>query len=404
MSRTTAKWAGRFTLAISLIGMIAFAVLEADSGSWERDPVGETMLVVALLMFPLMGALIVARDADNAVGWIFCAVGLVTGIGGTAQSYATSTLRGTATPNVVGVLAAWIASWWWWPLLGLIMVVTLFLFPTGRLPSRRWRFAFGIGVLGLLLITVMAMLQPSLEGVAEDNQRVIYEIRNPIGIDGIGDPEASPLGGIGFGMLAFGIFSGALALIVRFVRSRGIERQQLKWFALTGAAIPLNIFLEEVVGDALVDSNLPFALTIGALPTAAGIAILRYRLYDIDVVINRALVYGSLTAVLGGLYVGIVFSMQSLLAPVTAESDFAVAGSTLAVAALFRPVRTRVQRFIDHRFYRRKFNAQRTAEDFNTRLRDEVELSAVTTQLVDVVRETMQPSHVSLWLRSETSG
>jgi hypothetical protein len=399
LNPVTAKWLGISTLVLSIVGMISFGVLDAETGTWAKDPIGESALVLALLMFPLMGALIVGRDSRNSVGWIFCAVGLITGIGGTAQAYATGSISGTTTPDALGLVAAWITNWWWWPLLGLILVMTLFLFPTGKLSSPRWRFFFTLGLLGTILVTALGMVDPHLEAINEANGEVFYEIANPIGLEAVGDPEEGPLGGVAFGLLIVGMITGALALIVRFVGSRGIERQQLKWFALAGAAIPLNVLLEEVLGSVFQDSNLPFALTIGALPTAAGVAILRYRLYDIDVVINRALVYGSLTAILVGIYVGIVFGFQAVLEPFTAESDLAVAASTLAVAALFRPIRSRVQGFIDRRFYRRKFDAHLTVEEFNSHLRDEVELAAISDKLVDVTRETMQPSHVSLWLR-----
>ena len=405
MSRRLAFWLGAAALLISVVGMIAFGWLEARTGAsnWHTDPVGEVMLVVALLMFPVMGMLIVSRAPGNVVGWTFCAVGLVTGLGGAAQSYAASTIRGSADPGPLGVATAWVTNWWWFPLLGLVMIVAPFLFPTGRLPSRRWRFLFWLGVLSVGVITFIGMTSPRLSATAEGSDRVLYDIGNPLGIDGLGDPEEDPIGAVAFGGVAVGMIAAAASVVARFIWSRGVERQQIKWFAAAGALIPVTVLLEEFLGDVFQDSNAPFALTIGALPAAAGIAILRYRLYDIDVVINRALVYASLTAILGGLYVGIVFGMHALLAPVTSESDLAIAASTLAVAGLFGPVRSRVQRFIDHRFYRRKFNAQRTVEEFNSHLRDQVELSAVTAQLVDVVRDTMQPSHVSLWLREEAA-
>jgi hypothetical protein len=199
-----------------------------------------------------------------------------------------------------------------------------------------------------------------------------------------------------------------LSLILRFRRSHGIERQQLKSFVLAVSMFPVLFLVATIAGalDSSEDDYISFVLIMGGLlliPLSMGAAILRYRLYDIDLVINRTLVYGALTAVLSGIYVGLVFGFQALLEPFTAESDLAIAGSTLAVAALFRPVRSSIQDFIDRRFYRRKVDKQRTIEEFNSQLRDEVDLSAITQRLAGVVNETMQPTHVSLWLRSGSS-
>lgn len=406
MSAKARRWVAVITLLISVGGMIAFTILEARSGSrdWRQDPVGETLLGLAFVMFPLVGALIVTRQPGNLVGWIFSAIGLVTGVGGAAQAYATESLAGRTQAGMIESLAAWIANWWWYPLLGLIIVMTLFLFPTGRLPSRRWRFFFWLGVLSVAFGTFIAMTSPRLSASAPSSDRLLYDIDNPFGVGGLGDPEEGTLGGLIFSLAGIASVAAAISLIVRFVRSRGVERQQLKWFALAGTLTPLNMLLEEVLPVAIFSgSSALFAIGVGALPVAAGIAILRYRLYDIDLVINRALVYGLLTAILGAAHVGIVFGLQAALAPATAESDLAIAASTLAVAALFRPVRARVQEFIDRRFYRRKFDAQRTIEEFNSHLRDEVELAAVRSKLVDVVADTVQPTQVSLWLRSAES-
>lgn len=397
------RYLGFVAFAVSVAALVTWRILDitGDGGEFEQDPVGEVLLALAFLAFPALGSLIVFRQPDNAMGWIFSGIGALVGIGGSAQVYAETVLPSTSSPGTVGYLAAWVANWWWYPLLGLVMIFTTHLFPTGKPLSPRWRIPFLIGVASLLSVTFITMTAPRLTST-DVRGGSLYNLDNPFGIGGLGDPEEGLLGTVFFGLLLVSVALGVVSLIVRFKRSRGVERQQLKWFVFGAVLLPTMLFAQDVFGF-WADSSAPFALSVSVLPITAGVAILRYRLYEIDVVINRALVYGTLTAILGSLYVGIVFGLQSVLAPVTADSDFAVAGSTLAVAALFRPIRARVQGFIDHRFYRRKFNAQLTVEQFSAHLRDEVELDALSSRLVGVVGATMQPAHVSLWLRRGTA-
>jgi hypothetical protein len=192
------------------------------------------------------------------------------------------------------------------------------------------------------------------------------------------------------------------SLAVRFRRAGGVERQQLKLFAFAAAFLALYLIVDTAIADVIDLPDIVTALAFAAVPASVGVAILRYRLYDIDLIINRTLVYGALSAVLAAIYVGLVFGFQAVLAPFTNESDIAIAASTLAVAAMFRPLRSRLQGFIDHRFYRRKFDAHQTLEDFTEHLRDEVDITALSSRLTDIVGETMQPAHVSLWLRGAT--
>jgi hypothetical protein len=200
---------------------------------------------------------------------------------------------------------------------------------------------------------------------------------------------------------------GVTSLFVRFRGSLGVERQQLKWLALGGSVLLAcfgSIFLIEALvadlGD--VSVTLIIALAILCLPVSIGIAVRKTRLYDVDVVINRALVYGALTGILGSAYLGTVVVVQSALQPFTRDSDVAVAASTLAMAALFRPLRSRVQSFIDRRFYRSRYDASETLRAFSSRIRDQVDLDALGRELVTVVGTTMQPAHASLWLRGQT--
>ena len=258
----------------------------------------------------------------------------------------------------------------------------LLLFPTGRLPSSRWRFAgwltggAGGGLLVFSAITAALTWQHPLQQNVPNFGPVLLVL----------------FWGSFFGILASMLVCAAAA-IARYRRSRGEERQQLKWFVFAAAIVAVTFIPSAFWTPAWFD---PFTIALLGLWAAIAIAVLKYRLYDIDRVINRALVYGVLTAVLAGLYVGLAVGLGSLVGK---NNSLVIAGSTLVVAALFRPVRRRVQGFIDRRFYRRKYDAVRTLEAFTARLRDEVDLDELRVQVEAVVRETMQPAQASLWLR-----
>jgi hypothetical protein len=293
------------------------------------------------------------------------------------------------------LLAAWY-QWWWLPLFALILVFTPLLFPTGRLLSARWRPVAVAAAAATAVIAVGGALEPTLKLQNED-----YTVRNPIGLTVVPNLEAGLLFAVLFGVLAFCAVAVLVSLVLRFRRSRGVERQQLKWFTYAVAlAILFQLVTEALPKRASTVRDVLFGLTVAFIPIAAGIAVLRYRLYDIDRLINRTLVYGLLTAILGLGYAATVLVLGELFGGIGGEPpSWAVAGVTLAVAVVFQPARRRIQAVVDRRFNRRKYHAARTVEAFSARLRDEVDLDALSAELLAVVDQTMQPTRASLWLR-----
>jgi hypothetical protein len=354
------------------------------------DRVGSVALLTAFATFPTMGAVVASRRPNNAMGWLFLSIGVLAGLGVLGLAYSEYALGIRQERTALGVAAAWVATWTWYPTLGLITVFTVLLFPDGRVASRRWRPLLYLTAGALASITTLASLTGRLEGAG-------YTVTNPLGISGLSFVEETLLGSVLFGIfLACGL-GAVLSLVVRFRQSHGDERQQMKWFVYASAVMVLIVASSNFVTYA----DIFFAAAIALPPIAMGMAILRYRLYDIDLIINRTLVYGVLTALLGLVYFGGVVGVGGLVREATGEksNDLVIAASTLAVAALFRPARARVQRFIDRRFYRRKYNATRTLEAFSASIRDQVSLEALTANLQIVVQNTMQPTHVSVWLR-----
>jgi hypothetical protein len=251
-------------------------------------------------------------------------------------------------------------------------------------------------VLAAAAATVDAALGPTLDDAP------FAGVANPLPVD-VPEAALAPLSWVGWPGMILGLILAAVAMIRRLRRSRGVERQQLKWIATAAALLPAASLAGVASFYSGYDELGGIVVTLAfiPIPIAAGYAILRHRLYDVDLVINRALVYGTLTAILAGAYVGLVLLLGLALAPLTRQSDLAIALSTLAVAALFQPVRRRVQTLVDRRFFRHKYDAARTLERFGARLRSETDLDALRAELTGVVRETMQPAHVSLWLRAD---
>jgi hypothetical protein len=378
-------------LAVFVISLAVGLPLAVANGTFQQDATNQLLLVLGFGAFMVVGALIVAHRPGNAIGWLFSAIALLAVTGQMASQYAIYAYATRPGSLPGATLAAWYGSWPWWLVLTLTLVFTPLLFPTGRLLSPRWRPVAWLAGVATAVTTALTSLQPELEAAPGQ------VITNPIGVAAVGNPEESPVVPALIVLLVVLAAAAFGSLVLRFRRSRGEERQQLKWFTYAGAVLPLS-----VVGDALPApvGDLFTVIPIVFLPVATGIAILRHRLYDIDRLINRTLVYGLLTALLAGVYAGAVLVLGQLFGGVARNPpSWAIASATLTVAALFQPVRRRVQAVVDRRFNRRKYNAAETIDAFGARLRDQVDLDTLSTELLAVVDQTMQPTTASLWLR-----
>jgi hypothetical protein len=381
-----------FCVAVAL-GIVALAVVERGG---RVDALAVTVPIIA---YPLVGALVIARRG-NRVGWAFCLTGLAFALTWGGDQVAHFTLTEHHWSIGVGRAFEALSSAGQLPAFCGLGVVLL-LFPSGSVHSRRARFTLralvasaAVGALGYAL----------MEGPFEDPYQ---HFTNPIGIPGGRDPF-NVLASLAWFVCLACVLGAAVSLVVRLRRARGLEQLQLKWVVYAGAVLAAvflagfpTFFFDDTSEAVKALRSGAFTIASAGIAVAAGIAILRYRLYDIDVVINRTLVYGSLTATLAVVYVGSVLLLQLALDPVTSGSSLAVAISTLGVAALFRPARTGIQSTVDRRFYRRRYDAARTLEGFSARLREQVDLDELGGELRGVVAETMQPAHVSLWLRGE---
>jgi hypothetical protein len=390
MSTRTAAWLAWAVCALSLaVTALCFfliaLILSLNTPAYFFWP----DLTVLALGYSVIGAIIASRLPNHPIGWICCAIGLIAAVDHFAGEYAVYALLAQPHPLPGGMAMLWLQDWLWMLFIGLV-VYLLLLFPTGRLPSSRWQpFAWG-SVVVILVAVILTASSPLPSSGSE--------------IRGYFEEPPSP---IQFSVLLLGLVAAASVVIGRR-NARGVERQQIKWLLY---AAPIFFF-----GSALkiavvyfIQLEGPWGLWIGYIlvavgglsgPIAIGVAILRYRLYEIDIVINRTLVYGSLTVMLVALYFGGIVVLQRVFVTLTGQqSTLAIVASTLAIAALFNPLRRRVQGFVDRRFYRRKYDAAKTLEAFSAKLRDETDLDALNAELVGVVRETMQPSHISLWLR-----
>jgi hypothetical protein len=384
------------------LALFAAVVLLVHAGEPSRLPV-QTFVLAQFLAFVSVGAVLSSRRPENPIGWLFCVVALSNLLWAFAWQYAVFALVTKPGSLPGGGIMAWLGTGWlantgW----GLMVIFVPLLFPTGKLPSPRWRPVAWLGASLLASSIVVFAFRPgpiSSEGPS---------VSNPLGIEGAAG--AIHLADTATSLCSVPVMIAAVAsVIVRFRRARGEERQQIKWFAYS------IVLLASAVGLGILNNYVPMlplasAITavqgvgIASVPVATGIAVLKYRLYEIDIIINRTLVYGTLTTILVGVYFGGIVLLQRLFVLLTGEkSTLAVVASTLLIAALFNPLRRRIQAFIDRRFYRKKYDAAKTLEAFSARLREETDLGTLVDDLVGVVGETMQPAHVSLWLRPETA-
>jgi hypothetical protein len=392
------RWlaAGLVVVSAALVVLGVTAALATPDRVSGGDSAWDALsFVPTVAAFSIVGGLIALRRPGNLIGWLLAVIGLLFAIVLACSAVAR---WGLETGHLRKPVAEWISvgTSLWVIALGLIGTQLPLRLPDGRLPSPRWRWFSRISI-ALIAITLvgMATQRGLVEGVPGTANR-------------LGAAWAEPLAGAIF-LVILCFVIGIAALVRRYRHAGELDRVQLRWVALGGGVflavylvtLPLPGILGASEDSLTADLITTFSQTaFAALPIAIGYAILRHRLYDIDVVVNRTLVYGALTATLAGTYLGSVLLLQLLLGGITGDSGLAVAGSTLAVAALFRPARAHIQGAVDRHFFRRKYDAQRTLEAFSACLRDEVDLRALSSELGAVVRETLQPAHLSLWLRA----
>ena len=383
-------------LALGL-GLARVGLVLADAGgplaiAGVKAPASDGATIAAeaflLALFAATGALVAARRPRNPIGWLLLTTAVSFAVLLFAEQLAWHNLL---ADRAVGDRVAdwlWVANWIWILAVAPIFIFIPLLFPTGRPFSPRWRGAvWGTSVLVAAFVLTSALRSGTLENYTA--------VDNRFGVVSAG------ISNVLFALCGVAALISVGSLALRFRRSHGVERQQIKWVWGAGALLVVS-FIASALAQGPLGEDADAILFVGllAVPAAVAVAILRYRLYDIAVVINRTLVYGSLTAALGLFYLGSVLLLQLILRPVTEESSLAVAVSTIAVAALFRPARARIQALVDMRFYRRKYDAARTLQAFSARLRDERDLDNLNGELRTVLQETLQPSQVSLWLRS----
>jgi hypothetical protein len=384
-------------LALAATGRLA--LLSQTSGSSEAQPTNVAVgaLILAIASAAAVGAVLASRRPAHPVGWLLLGVGLGLALNILVERYVKYGLlvRPGSLPAARYLVGfTYVTIFLWLSCAGFVLLLT----PTGSLPSPRWRWWARVAAAAPVVTVLLGVVQP-----------------DPLAPDYYGNPLAVPAlarvlivpGVAGIVVVFASLLVGAGSLVGRFRRARGVERQQLRWLAVAAACASVLLLVALVAAFVLGNDVVVLAastLCVALLPLATGAAILRYRLYDIDRVLSRTLAYGLLTMLLGGGYAGVVLLLGQLFGGIGDQPpSWAVAAATLAVAAAFRPARRRVQRAVDRRFNRRRYDAARTIQDFSTRLRQQVDLDSLTGELLGVVEQTMQPTIVSLWLRPSVS-
>ena len=393
MSRTLVAWSIVLLYAVvAALGLVARAGIDEPAIS-----VAEGLAFHAGFgLFAGLGALLVARRPGHVMGVLFAAMALRIAIGSTGDTYAAAVVLAGRQPSLALRLAAWPNAWYWYALLTMLVVYVPLLFPDGHLPSPRWRwFAWPVGVVASLACVMAAVTERvSLQAVGPDG--AFLQVVNPFGISGVPPAEENPAF-VALGVVVFpGLIGAVAAVVVRFRRSPGVERQQLKWFVTAVCVLVAGIVIGELpLPGAQAVGGAVFIVGLLGVPVAIAVAILRFRLYEIDRIISRTVTYAFVTAVLVAVYATVATLPGALFG---FESDLLVAAATLSAAAAFGPVRRRVQALVDRRFNRTRYDAVAVVERFGSRLRRDFDPDSVARDVRTVVTATVQPAHVSLWL------
>jgi hypothetical protein len=397
--------------------LVATYVLGATLAGWaERsisahpptDPLAQGLgLLLGFGWFALVGAVVVSRRPGNLMGWILVASAVPLAVFAASHNAAAYlVLERGHEPTLLVSLMAWPNNWYWYTTLALVFVYVPLLFPTGRLLSSRWRPVAWLAAVGLGGTSALGALAGDIGfQVSQGDDGPAAAIPNPLGVEGLAHVEQLPIMAVFGGLLVLTIVAAFTSLVIRFRHSRGVERRQMTWLVLAAALVPPTIGLEvlfDTFGSQSPEAleGIGFLVAINAIPLSIGLAVLRYRLYDIDRIVSRTVSYVALTVLLAGIYVVGVVGLGGLMRTVTGGSggDLVVAASTLGMAAAFQPLRRRVQATVDKRFNRARYDAQRVVEAFTHRLRDEVDLDTLSEQLRATASGAIQPRGVTLWL------
>ena len=386
--RAWSVWAVTMAITATAIGYDALHALPASQADQSGGGLDMVVGLTFIAAFATVGALLAWKRPGNPIGWLLSGSGLAYALGGSGQMLIHFPRTRT--------LGYWL-GWTWLLGLGLCVFVVL-LFPAGSLPSRRWRpvaWAAGAGLAGWVLGNAFA---PTI--LSADSP-----VPNPVGVTGAAGKILTAMAVGSVALIAATALAAVLSLVFRYRRAQAAERAQLRWIVYAGglivAAFLIEILAEKVIGPGATANRLQNAMGSGAaalIPVAIGIAVLRYRLYDIDRIISRTVAYAIVTGLLVGVYAGLVLLATRLL---RVHTPVAVAAATLAAAALFTPVRRRVQRRVDRRFNRARYDADQIAAAFAARLKDTVDLGSVRDDLTGIVSRALEPGHISVWISGQ---